>query len=470
MNEHIDDVTRTLPHALGPEKSVLSSILQEPAEFLARAADLALQPDHFYLPQHRTLYETILTLSAANAEIELISLIQHLLDHGLLDRCGGPASVTDLYTYAPSPGHFDHHVSHVIGKHVLRRIIQVSNESIANAYDQPGEPWTALDEAERQILRIRDEARPRATETNATAISGILDDMQLMLQGKTDQIGMPTGFFDLDRMTGGLRPGQMFVIAARPSMGKSALMMNIVEHCVFPLDQPAQVFSLEMSRKELLARLMFSRAKFNPAMLNGQPATQGDLMRVKSSAIAIQQAPLHIDDTPAITITELRAKARRAKSRHGVKLIAIDYLQLVKSTSKQAQNSREREIGEISAGIKAMAKELHLPVIVLAQLNRDSEKRTGKNKGVPRMSDLRESGAIEQDADLVGLLHRASYFAEDEQAKEEIGNYSRLILAKNRNGQTGDQHLSFIPELVRFENGTQPKPAHDEPRRGRPDF
>lgn len=459
-----EDPTRSLPHALGPEKSVLSSILQEPAEFLARAADLGLQPGHFYLPSHRTLFETILALSADPAKIELVSLVQHLLDHGLLDRCGGPAAVTDLYTYAPSSGSFDHHAAQITGKHVLRELIRVSNETITNAYDAPGEPWAALDEAERHILQIRDQSQPRATETNAAAISSILDDFQLLLSGKSDQIGLPTGFHALDRMTGGLKPGEMFVVAARPSMGKSALMMNILEHCVFYLEKPAQVFSLEMSRKQLLSRLMFSRAKFNPALLDGQPANQGDLLRVKNASIAIRQAPLHIDDTPAITITELRAKARRAKARHNIALIAIDYLQLVKSTSRQAQNSREREIGEISNGIKAMAKELNIPVIALAQLNRDSEKRTGKTKGIPRMSDLRESGTIEQDADLVGLLYRDAYFASDENEKEEIGNSGRLILAKNRSGATGDQFLTFIPDLVRFENGFPPKQAPAEPR------
>ena len=223
------------------------------------------------------------------------------------------------------------------------------------------------------------------------------------------------------------------------------------------------VFSLEMSQKELLARLLFSRSRFNPATLDGRQVVQADLLRIRAAYSAIAAAPLHIDDTPAITISEIRAKARRAKARHGVKLIAIDYMQLIRSTSKQAQNSREREIGEISAGIKALAKELNLPVIVLAQLNRESEKRSGKSKGVPRMSDLRESGTIEQDADLVGLLYREAYFAEDDDEKGEIGNVARLIISKNRNGATGDQHLAFIPELVRFEHGFPPAQVPKEP-------
>lgn len=459
-----DDVTRSLPHALGPEKSVLSSILQEPSEFLGRAADLKLRPEHFYVPSHSTLFSFLLECIEQGVEIELVSLIQKLLDRGLLDRVGGPSALTDIYTYAPSSGHFAQHAGHIIEKHVLREIIRVSNTAIATAYDSPDAPWETLDAAEAQMLAIRDQAQQAATETPATTLQAILTDVEAIITGKTDQIGLKTGFETIDRLTLGLRPGQVFVIAARPSMGKSALMMNIIEHVVFQMEEPALVFSLEMSQKELLARLLYGRAKFNPSTLNGATANKGDLMRIQNASRAIAAAPLHIDDTPSITISDLRAKARRAKNQHGIKLIAIDYLQLVRSISRQASNSREREIGEISAGIKAMAKELQIPVIVLAQLNRDSEKRSGKTKGIPRMSDLRESGTIEQDADLVGLLYRDAYFASDDNEKEEIGNISRLILAKNRNGATGDQHLTFIPELIRFENAFPPHRIPEEPK------
>lgn len=463
-----DDPLRALPHAVGPEKTVLSCILQDPQEFLGRAAEAGIRADHFYLPAHKTTFEAAQAFVDRHQMIDISLFVQHLLDNGLLDRCGGPAAIADLYTYAATTANFEHHAAAVIGKHVLRSIIQAANTSIAAAYDSPGEAWEALDEAERQILAIRDQNSPQAAETNRQAVDAILDEMQAIVTGRKERIGTPTGYESIDRMTGGLKPGQVFVIAARPSMGKSALMMNIIEHAVFTLEAPAMVFSLEMSRKELINRLMFSRAKFNFAAASDQKPNQGDLIRIKNAAIAITAAPLHIDDTPAITITELQAKARRAKNRLGIQLIAIDYLQLIRSTSRQASNSREREISEISAGVKAMAKELQIPVILLAQLNRDSEKRTGKNRGIPRMSDLRESGAIEQDADIIGLLHRAAYFADDEDTKSEAGGESRLIIAKNRSGATGDQHLVFIPELVRFENGYPPKRAPEPPkRRGR---
>lgn len=458
-----DDITRALPHAVGPEKSVISSILQDPAEYLGRATELGLRSENFYLPTARILFDAIHEIFTANKTPDLVSIVQHLLDRNQLDRAGGPSAVYDLYNYAPTSFSFAQHAAAITEKFVLREIIRVAGESIATAYDAPDAPWEALDAAEAQMLAIRDQTQPRTSQTRNSALQSILDDVQAMISGKTDEIGLKTGFATLDKLTCGLRPGQVFVIAARPSMGKSALMMNIVEHAVFNLNQPAMVFSLEMSQKELLARLLFSRSRFNPATLDGRQVVQADLLRIRAAYSAIAAAPLHIDDTPAITISEIRAKARRAKARHGVKLIAIDYMQLIRSTSKQAQNSREREIGEISAGIKALAKELNLPVIVLAQLNRESEKRSGKSKGVPRMSDLRESGTIEQDADLVGLLYREAYFAEDDDEKGEIGNVARLIISKNRNGATGDQHLAFIPELVRFEHGFPPAQVPKEP-------
>lgn len=458
-----DEVTRALPHAVGPEKSVLSSILQDPPEYLARAAELNLTPEQFYLPAHRTLLEVFLKISEKAGTIELVSLTQHLLDNGKLDRVGGPSALADIQTYSPTSAHFERHVKAIQDKHTLREIIRVANESIGNAYDAPGEAQEALDTAERDILAIRESVTSERKGGIGAAIDSVLDDISAICSGKKDEIGLLTGFPRLDQLTGGLKPAEMFVIAARPSMGKTALMMNIVEHCVFSIEKPALVFSCEMSEKQIVSRLMFSRAKFNPALLNGEKPTKGDLMRIQRAAIEIKQAHLHIDDTPAITITALRAKARRMKSRHNIALIAVDYLQLLRSTSRQADNSREREIGEISAGLKAMAKELNIPVIVLAQLNRESEKRSGKSKGVPRMSDLRESGTIEQDADMVGLLYRDAYFADGDEAKEESAGTSRLIMAKNRSGATGDVHLVFIPELVRFETGFPPAEKKTEP-------
>ncbi len=450
----VDDVTRALPHALGPEKSLLSSMLQDPQEYVGVAIEERLTAEHFYLPSHSTLFGFLIELFEAGLEIELVSLVQKLLDHGLLDRVGGPAALTDLYTYAPSPGHFRHHLQLVKDKFVLRSIIQNSNEAIAQAYDAPDEVAALLDTVEAKILAIREGAETNKAPTLKQSVDAVLDQFQALLAGDKTEQGLSTGYPVLDRMSSGLKPGEMFVVAARPSMGKTSLMMNIVEHICVDLGKPGMVFSCEMSAFQIVQRLIFSRARFALNQLSrGYVLGKGDLQRIQRASMEIAQSKMFIDDTAGISINELRAKARRKKRDNDIQFIAIDYLQLMKSRTKQAENSREREIAEISAGIKGLAKELSLPILILAQLNRGPEGRTGDSRGVPRMSDLRESGAIEQDADLVGLLYRSAYYADSEEEKAAEAGKAELVLAKNRNGETGHIPLTFAAELMRFEPG-----------------
>ena len=455
----VDDVTRALPHALGPEKSLLSSMLQDPQEFISVAVEEKLTPEHFYLPSHATLFGFLIQLFEGGQEVELVSLVQRLLDRGLLDRVGGPAALTDLYTYAPSPGHFRHHLQHVKDKFVLRSIIQNSNEAIAQAYDAPDEVAALLDTVEAKILAIREGSETNKAITIKQSVEEVLLQFQKLIAGEQGAQGISTGFEELDRMSSGLKPGEMFVIAARPSMGKTSFMMNMVEHICMDQGKASMVFSCEMSAFQLVQRLVFSRAKFAISQLSrGYTLSKGDLQRIQRVALETTAARLFIDDSPGISINELRAKARRKKRDEDIQFIAIDYLQLMKSRTKQAENSREREIAEISAGIKGLAKELGIPIVILAQLNRGPEGRTGKSLGVPRMSDLRESGAIEQDADMVGLLYRTAYYADSAEEKEAEAGKAELVLAKNRNGATGNIPLTFIAELMRFETGP---PAHD---------
>jgi replicative DNA helicase len=456
----VDDVTRALPHALGPEKSLLSSMLQDPQEYIGVAVEERLTKEHFYLPAHSTLFGFLIELFEGGQEVELVSLVQRLLDRGLLDRVGGPAALTDLYTYAPSPGHFRHHLQHVKDKFVLRSIIQNSNEAIAQAYDAPDEVASLLDTVESRILAIREGAETNKAPTIKQSVEEFSIYFQKLLAGEKGASGLSTGFEELDKKSNGLKPGEMFVVAARPSMGKTSFMMNIAEHVCLDQGVPSMVFSCEMSAFQLVQRLVFARAKFAMSQLSrGYTPNKGDLQRVQRACMETAQAKLFIDDTPGISINELRAKARRKKRDENIQFIAIDYLQLMKSRTKQAENSREREIAEISAGIKGLAKELHLPILILAQLNRGPEGRTGKSLGVPRMSDLRESGSIEQDADMVGLLYRTAYYAENDEEREAEAGKANLVLAKNRNGETGDIPLTFIAELMRFETGM---PAREE--------
>lgn len=451
-----DDVTRALPHALGPEKSLLSTLMQDPREYIPVAIDEKLTASHFYVPAHALIFETLMEIFDAGAEIELVSLVQRFLDRGQLARVGGPSTLTDLYTYAPSSGHFRHHLRLVRDKFIHRELIRVSSETIAAAYDAPEEAAALLDATEAAILAIRDTGQNAREETTREAVNGVLDEIHQIIRGERESIGISTGYSGLDAMTRGLKPGELFVIAARPSMGKTALMMNIVESVAIEQRLPVMVFSCEMSRHAITQRVLYSRAQISAAdVVKGFNPNKGDLQRIQRAGLDLAGAPLYIDDTEAITITALRAKARRRHRSEGLRLIAIDYLQLLKSTSRQAQNSREREISEISAGIKALAKELGIPIIILAQLNRSPESRGGKNApvGVPRMSDLRESGSIEQDADMVGLLYRSAYYAETDETKEAEAGRAQLILAKNRNGETGTIPLTFIQQFTRFQEG-----------------
>jgi replicative DNA helicase len=439
---------------------VLSSMLKDPEQWIGIALEEGLTRDHFYLPGHGLLFETLRELNAASKEIELVSLVQLLHDRGNLDSVGGPAAITDIFGYAPNAAHFHHHLGLVKDKFVLRSIIRTCTEATAEAYDNPEETVSLLDRVESSVLGIR-----QGTETTRgfhikQSVTEVISHFEALLSGDVEVQGAPTGYMDLDRMSKGLKPGEMFVVAARPSMGKTSLMMNIAEHICIDQGVPSMVFSCEMTAFQIVQRLVFSRARFAMAQMGkGFKPRREDLLRIKRAAEEIAASKLFVDDTPGLMIDTLRAKARRRKREDNIGFIAIDYLQLLKSGSKQAQNSREREIGEISAGIKGLAKELGLPILVLAQLNRGPEGRTGKSLGVPRMSDLRESGTIEQDADMIGLLYRTAYYAETEEEKEQEAGRAELLLSKNRNGETGHVPLTFIAELMRFE--TRARDEHD---------
>ncbi|WP_424312342.1 replicative DNA helicase [Haloferula sp.] len=446
------DVSRSLPNALGPEKSILSSMLKDPEQWIGRAHEEGLTRDHFYLPAHGLLYETLSDFNSKGIEIELVSLVSKLHDRGTLDHLGGSSAITDIYTYAPNAAHFMTHLGIVKDKYVLRSIIQTCTESITEAYDNPEETQQLLDRVEQSVLGIRQGNESARGFDIKESVGEVMTRFQEILAGEMEVQGVATGYPDLDRMSKGLKPGEMFVVAARPSMGKTSLMMNLVEHMSIDQGVPSMVFSCEMTAFQIVQRLVFSRARFAMSQLGkGFKPNKESLIKLKRAAQEVASAKLWVDDTAGIPIETLRAKARRRKREDNIGLIAIDYLQLLKSNSKQAANSREREIGEISAGIKALAKELSIPIIVLAQLNRGPEGRTGKSLGVPRMSDLRESGTIEQDADMIGLLYRTAYYAETEEEKEEEAGKAELVLAKNRNGETGHVPLTFIAELMRFE-------------------
>lgn len=447
----VDDVMRAMPHALGPEKSILSSMLQNPLEYVSTAIEEKLTKEHFYLPAHGIIFDLLLEFFEKGLQVEVVALVQKLIDKNLLESVGGPAAITELYAYAPNAAHFLTHLNFVKDKYTLRSIIQSCNEAITSAYDNPEDVPMLLDTVETSVLAIRENSEVNRALTTPLAVKEVMEQFAQLCSSERKAQGVLTGYEQLDSMCGGLKPGEMFIIAARPSMGKTSFMMNIVEHICIDQQKPSMVFSCEMTTTQIVQRLLFSRARYRLSDLSkGITPSKKDLLNIRRASEEITNAKLFIDDTAGITINDLRAKARRKKRDEDIQLIAVDYLQLMRSLSKQAANSREREIAEISSGLKALAKELSIPVIVLAQLNRGPEGRTG---GKPRMSDLRESGSIEQDADLVGLLYRSAYYANDNEERKDEEGVADLNLAKNRNGETGDIPLTFVAPLMRFESG-----------------
>ena len=383
---------RALPHAIGPEKSLLSSMFQDPQEYIAQAVENKLTEEHFYHPAHGALFAVLLEFFEQHTPIELVSLSQTLLDRDLMTSVGGPAAITEIYTYAPTHAHFAHHLDIVKDKHILRSIISHCTEAITRAYEDQEEVEMLLDNVEQQVLAIREGAEKNEGSTMEQTIKQVLEQFEELISGRGQGGGLSTGYKALDDMSSGLKPGEMFIIAARPSMGKTSFAMNLIEHICLDQDKPSMVFSLEMSATQLVERLLYARARFAKSNITkGFAPTKADLQNIKKASETIKDCKLFIDDTPSISINELRAKARRKKKESDIQVIAIDYLQLMRSNSKQAQNSREREVAEISAGLKALAKELEIPVIVLAQLNRGPESRVGNTGGggKPRMSDLR---------------------------------------------------------------------------------
>lgn len=449
-----EDSSRALPHALGAEKSILSSLLQDPQNYLPLAVENKVLPSHFYQPSHGELYKILIELFEKNAPIELISLIQTLEDRKLLPSMGGAAGIADIFSYTPTHAHFPHHLQIIKEKNILRCVITQCTDAISRAYDEQEEIESLLDNVESQVLSIRENNESSQEESIDELVRHAIKNFEAYMAHKGDSIGLSTGYPELDKMCNGLKAGEMFIIAARPSMGKTSFAMNLVEHFCLDFHMPSMVFSLEMTATQIVERLLFARARFDKSkIMRGVAPTREELINVTKAAKELEAAKLFIDDTPSITINELRAKARRKKKQDNIGVIAVDYLQLMRSTSKQAQGSREREVAEISAGLKALAKELDIPIVVLAQLNRSPETRVS-NKGTggkPRMSDLRESGSIEQDADMIGLLYRDLYYAQEEEAREQAEGKSLLIIAKNRNGPTGDIPLTFIKEIMRFE-------------------
>ena len=449
---YLPDTHRTLPHSAEAEQGVLGSMLISPNEVIGHCVE-QITEKHFHVPAHATIYEVLIDLwNAKSSAIDFITLTQVLKDRKLLDQVGGPLFVTNLFTFVPTAANVDYYLEIVREKYILRQIIGSCTECVGRAYDDQDEVHNLLDEVEQKIFAITEDRAKGKLPTIKEQVMEAVDSIEKLYERRGAISGVATGFTEFDSMTDGLHAAEMIVIAARPSMGKTAFAMNIAENVALNSQQAVAVFSLEMSSQQLIQRLICSQARISLKKIKDGFLSERDFPKLTDAASKFANSKMIIDDTAGLSILEFRAKSRRLKAQHDIQLIVVDYLQLLRSTSRRAQDNRQLEIAEISSGIKALAKELKIPIIVLAQLNRNPESRTGESKGRPRLSDLRESGSIEQDADLVGLLVREEYYADSEEEKQESEGKATLIIAKQRNGPTGDVPLTFLKEFTRFED------------------
>jgi replicative DNA helicase len=473
--ELLANINRSLPFSDEAEKGVLSGILHDPNERLSEART-SIPIEAFNHAANRIVYTTLLSFYDRNTPLDVNTLIHALREQQVIEKVGGAAAISELYGFIPVSAHYEFYKKVLIDKHLLRQMIHACSLNIHYAYEHGREHIDEeingeLDRAEQRVLAVRQNSKSDdGIKSLNTHIVEAIEAIHEMVERPGQLRGVSTGYGKLDMLSAGLQAGDMFVIAARPSMGKTSLAMNIVEHMAVEQNLPTAVFSLEMSAAMLVRRLLVSRARISMSTLQRGLLTHADQGALMKATKDLQKSQIFIDETPGLDIMEMRAKCRRLHKQYGIKAIAIDYLQLLTSSSRKAKDNRQIEIAEISAGIKGIAKELKVPVIVLAQLNRSVEGRKGQR---PMLSDLRESGSIEQDADMVGLLTRKDYAGskqveEDDDRKggkgKDRGNdkdksggdddsdkgKAVLIIAKNRNGPTGDVPLTFVDYSMRF--------------------
>jgi replicative DNA helicase len=449
-------IDRLPPHSTEAEKGVLGCQLLSPndcvGEVIEKLKDDAAEA-HYDL-RHQVIQKELFEMFNARLPIDLITLQQRLKDKQLLEQVGGIAYLSQLQDAVPSAANLSYYLEIVREKYLLRKLIATCSGVVGKVYDYEGEVEALLDEVEKEILRVNESRVQNGVLPINTLVHDAIETIEKYF-GRQGQLGgLATGFVDLDKMTDGLHGGEMIIIAARPSMGKTSLAMNIAEHVAMESKLPVGVFSLEMSAASLILRMMCSLARVNLRSIREGFMSESDFPKLTNAAGRLSASKLFIDDTAGLSILQLRARARRMAQQHGIKLFVIDYLQLLNSTARRAQENRQQEIADISSGIKALAKELNVPIIVLSQLNRELEKDKSRK---PRLSDLRESGSIEQDADLVGLLYKPNAGDDEDGAavEESDGIPVNFLIAKQRNGPTGDVHLTFLKPYTRFETATK---------------
>ena len=430
------------PQNLEAEMAVLGSMLLD--EDAISVASEMLERDSFYKDSHRKIFEAIISLYSANKPVDLITLTDALKKEETLEEVGGASFLTALANSVPTAANISHYVSIVKEKSILRTLINNATRIVSLCYESEGNVNEVVDSAEKFIFEVSDRKSQGTYLHLKEIVKDSIESIDRLYQKKAHVTGIPTGYIDFDIKTAGLQSSDLVVVAGRPSMGKSAFALGIAEYAGVVEKVPLAIFSLEMSKEQLVQRMLCAHARVDAHKVRTGYLAVSDWPRLTAAAGKLSEAPIFIDDSAGITVMQLRAKARRLKAHHDIKLIILDYMQLMSGSSNNTEN-RQQEISEISRSLKALARELSIPVIAISQLSRAVESRTDHR---PQLSDLRESGAIEQDADLVVLILREEYYnpTSDNQGVAEV------IIAKQRNGPVGALRLSFIKEYTRFEN------------------
>jgi len=438
---------RIPPHSIEGESSVLGGLLLDNAAW-DRVGDLLVDSD-FYRYEHRQIYAAIGILINGSKPADVITVFEQLQSQGRAEEVGGLAYLNSLAQFVPSASNIRRYAEIVRDRSILRKLVTASDEIATNAFNPQGRAVSQIvDESEQKIFNIGEQGKRNKEGFQAmeSLVVKLLDRVQEMADNPNDVTGVPTGFYDLDRMTAGLQAGDLIVLAARPSMGKTALAINIAEHVALNEGLPVAVFSMEMGAAQLAVRIVGSIGRIDQGHLRTGRLTDEEWPRLSESIERLRTISLHIDESAGLNSSELRANARRLSRQCGqLGLIVVDYLQLMSGNSGDGEN-RATELGEISRGLKMLARELKCPVIALSQLNRSVEQRPDKR---PMMSDLRESGAIEQDADIIMFIYRDEYYTKE--ACKEPG-VAEIIIAKQRNGPTGTVKLAFLRHITKFEN------------------
>ncbi len=434
------------PAAPEIEASVLGAMMIE-KEAVPKALEL-LKPDSFYLTSHRLIFEAMLSLFESSEPIDTVTLYEELKKREQIDEVGGAVYLSQLSQNISSAANIEYHAKIILEKQILRGLITSSHEIAKAAYEGTNDAFDILDQAERKIFEITESHLTQSYQGMDRAVRDALEYIEAIHSQTQQKFSVPTGFYELDEILGGFQKSDLIIVAGRPSMGKTAFALTLARNAAVEHDIPVGIFSLEMSTMQLIIRLLCAEGKLNAHLVRTGKLPHSEGVKLSKNAHKLIEAPIYVDDSPAQTVLEIRAKARRLKVEKNVGIIIIDYLQLMQGHAKA--ESREREISHISRSLKSLAKELNIPVIALAQLNRAVEARTDKR---PQLSDLRESGSIEQDADVVMFLNRPEYYGMEKDANgESLEGVAEVIVGKQRNGPTGTVKLAFIKEYARFEN------------------